>query len=348
MFNAEEKAQVVNLISGVITPLNSALLNELSVSVKENQDLPANLKPVLVAVKEALRESSLALSLLMNGNGDATFSIPDPTKRSARLTLAWFHLDRVTMFTQSAILALGKCGGANAVRAKTIWLPQVIAGVKKIDRSLPYVNPNPNDHGTLIGPHGDWVRSTWELWRAWWYATDLLEYALDSYPQDMAVNWYAVINKLPILYGTLARGIARFTDIDTTDKERQIRATLTNPAGQQFFLLLGYSQVLTDFATNPPGMPEFYEELQEALAAGSPALASARIRLTDSWRHMDKAVWHALLEFPGCDMLNDPAGCAAKLPSQQPVVVTKEVLPSHFSATLDGETLHYEVVPPEG
>lgn len=337
MFTATEKQQIDNLYNKVITPIMACYSNELYASVREAQDTEAILKPAIQAVVECLREASFCFTYLMNGNGLSSFTPPVATDRSSKLVNAWFHLDRVTMFANQAITILSQAKGVNAGRARTIWLPQVINGVKTIDRTLPYLDPQPNPNGTLIGPHGDFYKSEWHIWRAWWYLMDMVESA-NSFYSLLGPNLGTVIAKAGVIFSICARGMSRFADIDVTDKEKQIRTTLTNVFGQQFFLLLGYGEALTTHAPTP-GAPEFFHELQDAIATAPAELATARVRITDSWRHLDQAVWHSLLEFPGCNMQDDPAGCAAKLPSQQPVI--KEILPTLITASIEGQTAIY-------
>lgn len=346
MFSPQEKQQVSNLVNNVLRPLNTVLTNELSVAVQQGQD-PTLVKPVILNVKEAIREGGLTLTFLLGGNGSASFADPMPATRTIALNTAWFHLDRVKMFVDAAIKQLQPATGVNTVRAKTVWLSQILTGLTTVDRTLTYTDPSPNDHGTMVGPHGDWKRCSWEAWRAWWYLTDMFEYAMGLYG-DLGVNWYAVVNKTPLLFGIFSHGMCRFTDIDTTTDEASLRATLTNVFGQQFFLLLGYGQIMTDFQVQ--GAPLYFHELQDAISSGAPALGPARVRISDSWRHFDKAIWHAMLEFPGCDLIKDPEGCAKKLPSQQPVQVIKEVLvevaPRMFSTTVNGKQVTYVEMDP--
>lgn len=315
MFNAQEKQQIYNLVNTIVKPLSTAV-SEIAVAVQQNQD-PTLIKQTLVDIKSAMRDLNLAYTLLIGGNAEANFNTPRK-ERPIALATAYVHLDRVKNFTNAAIKDLATATGTNMVRARTIVLPQALAGLSSFDRTLPYLDPHPNDTGTLVGPHGDYLRATWEVWRAWWYLIDMFEYSLNLWG-DPGVNWYQIVSKTPVLFNNFARGMARLTDIDTTSDEIKIRSTLTNIFGQQFFLLLGYSQMLSDYEAL--GAPQAYHELQSAISSGvHPDFGTVRIRISDSWRHMDKIIWHAFLEFPGCDMQKDPQGCAKKLPSQQPQV----------------------------
>ena len=293
MFTSSEQQQVDTLVRQVVGPLNHAL-TELSFAIKGSQDPAQMLQTGVTHTKEAVREASLVLADLVNVVTGHGFMPPDPAGRAARVNDAWFHLDRVAMFVEWAQGNLAKAAGPNTQRAATIWLPEALAGVAAIDRTLSYADPNPPTYPKIIGPHGSFDNVEWELYRAWWYALDMLEYGIAHSPAARA-DWYTFVNRSAILYNTYAQTMARMAGVPASSTS-------------QFFLVLSALGGLTDFYSQ--GAAQRYEEIQVALILSpSAALTSALGRVTDSWRHMDAAVW-AMLVFPGCDVITHPDGCA--------------------------------------
>jgi hypothetical protein len=292
-FTSSEQQQVDTLVTQVVGPLNQALA-ELSFAIKGGQDPAPTLQAGVMHTKEAVREASLVLADLVNVVTGHTFLPPDPAGRAGRVNDAWFHLDRVTMFIETAQGGLARASGMNTKRAATVWLPEALAGAASIDRTLSYADPNPPTYPKIIGPHGSFDNVEWELYRAWWYALDMLENGIAHYPQARA-DWYTFVNRSALLYDTYAQTIARMAGVP--------------PSGtSQFFLVLGALGGLTDMYSM--GASQRYEEIQGSLIVSpSPALTSVLGRVTDSWRHMDAAVW-AMLVFPGCDAITNPDGCA--------------------------------------
>lgn len=325
-FTDTEKAQVEKLVVGVAGNIHIALGTEVATAIRDKQDPPSLLKPGAAALASASREVSQCLTLLLGQNNAASVNDPRPATRADALAQAWFHCDRVPMFLDQFMSATALAGGANTMRARTIAVPAARAALSGVDRTLGYVDPRPNTRGTLIGPHGAFDHSEWSIWRSWWYMLDSLDSVIPVYDSP-GVDAYNFVSKAAGIADIGAHGIARFADIDVTQQEKDNRALLqtlpAGPFGVQFFLLLAYGQVLTDFNI-PSGVsgPQFYQQLQDALGAGDGSFLAARSKLTDSWRRMDNATWMGLLVFPGCDMNQNPMGCAAQLPSQQPCPTT--------------------------
>jgi hypothetical protein len=293
----EEAAQVSALVSNVISPLNAAL-GEFSLAVRYQQDGPDVLRQVIEHTKEAVREAHLTLALLVNVVPSNGYVEPDPGTRATRVAEAWFHLDRVTMFAYQAIADAEGAVGENTRRGPSIWLRYAIAGVPGIDRSQAFSNPAPASFPAVVGPHGDYNRVMFELYRSNWYALDMLEYAMPYYGRKEA-DWYVLVSRAPIFYDGYARAMALMAGVVVWPAD---------PTLSQFWRVLGSQAGLTDYHTQSLSLR--YSEVMDALTV-APAVEfrPAYLRIVDSWKHMDQSVWETLV-FVNCSATHDPDGCA--------------------------------------
>lgn len=303
-----ESAQVNSLVVNVISPLNAAL-SELSFAVRGQQDRPDVLRPAVEHTKEAIREAHLALALLVNVVPGAEFVMPDPSTRATRVAEAWFHLDRVALFAGWAQGDMLAGAGLNTVRARTIWLPAALAWTRQIDRGLAYTDPSPVSFPAIIGPHGDYNRTVWQLYRANWYVLDTLEYTFPFYGSRTA-DWYTLVNRAPIFYDTYARLIALMAGVVVPPGDASL---------SQFWRVLGAQASLTDF--HQQGLSLRYTEIMDAITlAPAPEFRLPYLRVVDSWKQMDQAVWEMLV-FLNCSASSDPQGCArGQAPAPSPFV----------------------------
>jgi len=320
---------------------------EIAGAIKNGLDPLTMIRSAASNLAFASREVLQTLTLLMGQNNQASFLDPKPVTRDAALQSAWFHLDRVTLFCDAAAASLVGASDPLLGRVTSIWIPAIKTTVAGINRTLAYADPTPqfsqvhNGIASLVGPHGGFDHSEWTIARAWWYMLDSLDEVIAKFPATGADTASYLAKGIGI--GSIcAIGISRFGDIDSQQKEIDTRALLsTKPAGPfgvQFWLLLQYGQVLTDFgiASGVSG-PGFYQQLQDAIAAADGTYATARSKLTDSWRRMDAATWFGLLDFPFCSLENDPAGCAAQLPSQQQPPPTTTCPPISAGLAISGD-----------
>jgi len=312
-----ESAQVNSLIVNVISPLNAAL-SEFSFAIRGQQDTPAILRPAVEHTKEAVREAHLTLALLINVVPAAEFVMPDPTTRAARVAEAWTHLDRAASFAQWARANAAAGIGGNTFRAQSIWLPEALAGTTRINRALAYSDPSPASFPAIIGPHGDYNRTVWQLFRANWYVLDTLEYSIALYG-TRAADWYMLVNRAPIFYDTYARLMALMAGVVVPPGDASL---------SQFWRVLGAQASLTDF--HQQGLSLRYTEIMDALTqAPSLDFRLPYLRIVDSWKQMDQAVWEMLV-FLNCSASSDPQGCAR---GQAPAPSTFGTSPSSDTPT---------------
>jgi hypothetical protein len=292
-FTPSEAASVSGVVALVET-LDRAL-NELSFAIRSGQDTKPLIRETTLHVKEAVREASLTLALLVDVVPDAAFTAPDPATRAVRVKEAWFHLERVGMFSNMALSASAKAVGENTRRARMTWLPQALTRIGQINRTLSYSNPRPASYPTLIGPHGSYDEVQFFQWRGSWYALDMLEEGLANFGvDDEGVDVYTFVNRAAILYDAFANGLA-------------LMAGIGDPTLSQFWRVNIWIIQFTSYLKT--GLPLRYMELQTAVASGSAKWAGVRIRITDSWRQMDESIAQAQ-RFPKCSMVKDPEGCA--------------------------------------
>jgi hypothetical protein len=317
-FTAAEKEQAVLLVEA--TRQLTAALRALAIPIREGRDSATRLKAGVGYTRMALYDMHRAMSNLMN-QGGSSFEVPLASDRARKLAAAWFYLDRVDELAGSAMSALAGAVDEDAKAAAKVALPRARFYVRSFDRSLKYTLPGT---GRIVGPHGDFNRGIWHLQRAWGYGVDFLEKAFKDYPNGSDVDWFKIVNSTPGLFNTFSSAMLRIANIDTSSAQAAMREQLEalpgGELGARFWLILGLGEVMS--SGNLPGgglgVPAVYHGLQGAFhECGSYYCGLARLKLTDSWKHSDSAVWWIIGAFPGCDLQENPLGCAQKLPSQQ-------------------------------
>ena len=295
-FTDAEAASVSRLVTQVVGNLSQAQ-SEVSFAVQGAQDPAPLLRDTAMAVKEAVREALLALALLVDVVPGSSFVAPDPAGRAGRVAEAWTHLDRIALFIDQAQAASAGAVGANTRRAKTIWLPAARSAAAGVDRAPAFADARPASWPAIIGPHGDYDRTQWRLYRSLWYLLDAVEYALPWYGAGPAADWYALLQKSYPIYDAMARGLALIAGVPP--------ASLAGVS--QFWRVLAHVASLTDI--DAQAVAERLFEVGGAVA-GPAELAASRVRVLDAWRHLDASVWFVLI-FLDCSQASDPNGCAA-------------------------------------
>src|SRR5207245_2704726 len=133
--------------------------------------------------RELNDSESLRIGVITEQVDTSEYSRLSAMSRSYRVGLAWWRLDRFVMFARAAQAELADAARLSGDpsyrdgirRARDIWLQQAISGVAQVNRRLAYADPNPSSYPKIIGPHGDYDRTQWFLWRAQWYAHDALD-----------------------------------------------------------------------------------------------------------------------------------------------------------------------------
>ncbi len=275
--------------------------------------LADTLSLLILAARDAERAYGLLLDVITEQRGTAIYSSLDAQTRSQRVTQAWWRLDRSVTSLASAESALSRAFIANTGvvfqdnvrRARDIWSPSARRNLLWVNRTLTYASPNSAAFPKVIGPHGDYDRSQWFLWRSHWYALDMLDSVTAAFRADAIQTDYWSV------YKTISSTTA------IMDAHVQAASTLAgmtllaSQVGQDpFFRVLDELQVMTE------DTPERYHEIQRELAtwigrgrtATLAPLAQALIRVTDSWRHADHGVWQQL-SFPDCNL---STGCGGR------------------------------------
>jgi hypothetical protein len=348
-FTTAEKAEIAKLVggrdaSGVISNLVEAM-RELSFAFRDGQGSADARRGAAIAIATALLEAHITHSKLQDVDTDAAFTgrtcsskfgsraacLADP------LDGAWFHLARVSRFIGEAQVALASTTGGNASRVRTIWLRQAQQHLKTFNTTLPYAAPRTASFPKIITVHGHYDAAQWEAWRAGFYATDAFLNALGTYPSVAGTDYPRLVLLFGDLHNAVARALARASDVDTRLSDTKFRAELKSQFGTdaaaQFFLILGTGQEFSDFqCCDGAAVSERFFEFVSALMPDDHPLKRSVVLAVDSWRHADKWVWEGLLTFPGCSMSGNPSGCAATLPTSQPVTTGLS-----FGATVSGK-----------
>lgn len=275
--------------------------------------LADSLSLLILAVRDAELANGLLQNVIVEQRGTAKFTALEAQTRSARVARAWWRLDRSVAVLANAEVALNRAflANSNAVyqdhvrRAREIWVGAARRNLLWVDRALTYANPTPVSYPKVIGPHGEYDRAQWYLWRSHWYALDMLDAVTAAYRADeVQTSYWSVYKTISSATSILDAHIAAAGTL----------AGMTMAASQvgqdPFFRTLDELETMTE------DMPERYHEIQRELAAWiaqgrAPTLgplSQSLIRLTDSWRHADHSVWRQLV-FPEC---TNPAGCGGR------------------------------------
>jgi hypothetical protein len=278
----------------------------------------------------AYRELSMCEALLV---GVVTEQVKTPgyaklaaMPRSDRLRLAWWRLDRFVMLAKAAQDELAAATSLLADlayrdglrRARDIWLRRALSEAAAVDRGLAYADPNPASHPKIIGPHGDYDRTQWFLWRSHWYALDALENLLAAYVSEPPVNSPGLgdaFMRIGEALRLLMQSLELVAGVTWTPEQRQ---------SSQFFRVLGVTKLLTDHGHVPFRWMEALVSLRTHWFPhlhGRPVVSSniqdAMIRIADAWKHSDMAAWE-IMTFPGCDPAVNPQGCGGTRKRQPP------------------------------
>jgi hypothetical protein len=323
-FTGAEQTEMLRLVSGATTI--SEIMRYLSFAMQGGSQKPVG--EALNAASEASREAHLAYGLLLNivvqQRATSAFDELQAVPRDGRVALAWSHLDRSLRFLDSTESALTRALSATTdptsqdslQRARDIWVANARQDLRGVDRSLAFSSPNPPTYPAVIGPHGSYDDAEWFLWRANWYALDMLEAISTAYAEGPTLPdyWpvYKAVNSASILLDTVMRAQGVVAGMTFTPAQASL---------DPFF------RVLDELRTITTESSERYMEIQENLAAWVPQLSSAAAcggssapssavisfvaaltRLTDSWRNVDHAVWQELV-FLNCTA---PTGCGGR------------------------------------
>jgi len=248
--------------------------------------------------------------------------------RSDRVGLAWWRLDRFVMFARAAQAELADAARLSGDpsyrdgirRARDIWLQQAISGVAQVNRRLAYADPNPSSYPKIIGPHGDYDRTQWFLWRAQWYAHDALDNVRMAYAGEALGNAAGlgdVFTRIGNASRMLMQSLELLAGVTWTPEQQQ---------SSQFFRVLGVTKLLTDHGHTPFRWMEAVVSLKTYWfphLQGRPVVSSniqdAVVRIADAWKHSDMAAWE-IMDFPGCDPAVNPQGCGGtRQPEPAPV-----------------------------
>ncbi len=204
------------------------------------------------------------------------------------------------------------------------------SGRNPIRRDLPYADPRSASFPHVVGPHGDWQEMLNELGTSMGYGADGIADVSGALGTAASPNCsgaldanaaFEAIHRLQLLSDVEARviglhlGVYYFAREREEDEQTSARVTAACKAANRptncdqftpgFFRLLRQSRMLTE--QRDGGVAETFHFanafLRDAIrsaacdAEAHDRLLNGMVRLTDAWRHMDFAVWQALV-FP--------------------------------------------------
>jgi hypothetical protein len=316
-FTAAEQTEMIKLrdalsdMSWAIRYLGDAMRTGTTTATRT--PLADSVGLLILAVRDAEVANGLLLDVTVEQRGTSAFTALEAQTRSARVALAWWRLDRSVTTLANADVALSRAFQAstntvyrdNIRRAREIWIVAARRSMLWMNRALRYADPNPVSFPKVIGPHGDYDRSQWYLWRSHWYALDMLDAIAAAYRADTTQASYWSV------YKTISSATS-ILDAHVYAAGTLAGLTLTpHQVGQDPFF-----RILDELETMTEDTPERYHEIQRELAAWIGqgrvptlgALSQSLIRLTDSWRHADHGVWRQLV-FPEC---TTATGCGGR------------------------------------
>lgn len=344
-FTTEEKAEVEKFIAGV-QGVNHGLITFASTVRDEEATTNATLvRSAMLRIAGTLNEAHLMLAY-MGGQGAQNFARPTLEGRAQKVASSMFHAERTGKVCDDTV-ALMQSFVTDIAKLARSRIAAGCAKFKSFNRTLAYTSPNPGPGVQIVGPHGDYDLTIWHLQRGFVYWQEMFKYVFTDYPGN-GVTYYTVMQSAPPIWTSFVGAFGRAWDVDTSQTEKEMRAKLaTLPAGEfgvPFWLVGRRAEIMSRerFADGGFGVPTHYHVVNNAIAKGTgPNILEAREKLSDSWRHNDSAFWFLFGAFPGCNMNEDPMGCAAKLPSQQ-----KTSPPATLTGTAgDGKSVTYTLAP---
>lgn len=270
-------------------------VRELTFTTRDTPGQQGTYGPIMRTVQQWFYESHLALSAMLDTTV-AELGTPDGDTleagpRSGRLARGWFHLNRVIQNLGAAVPATAT--NANAIRARTIWIPQALTSLRAVNQALPYAQPFPVGYPKIVGPHGSYRPFQWKLWRAGHYSFEGAQFLTDTYTQDTGAAgrvgaYYKALNSWSLVVQQMAKAQVLVASVCFSQKEVDMGP---------FFRLLSALQVLTQakILSATQRLHEVQDQTQAFPVIG--AMGTVRNRITDSWRHLDDAIWMSLV-FP--------------------------------------------------
>jgi hypothetical protein len=272
---------------------------------RTRQDLREALRAGLAASREVTLAAGLLLDVITEQVDTEQYEALTRQSRGQRVGLAWWRLDRAESLLASAQHSLDHARGKtreatleDAIRrASQIWVPGARHALADVDRRLTYGDARPSSYPAIIGPHGDFDRAQWFLWRSQHYAHD----ALDSLTAD---GWTLAIAE-PLKRISLAIAI----DLDAMLRLAGVSWTQEQGDRDPFFATLDVLEQLTASGL----LPKRWMEAVVALTgwARTAAGQAATIRVADAWKHADMAAW-MLMVFRNCSPERNPTGCGGR------------------------------------
>ena len=316
-FTGAERAEIVQLVNAQSYTHEGLRYMTFAISAGTTTQTRTPLADAILRTVAASREASLAYGLLLNivveQHDTPGFAALQALSRPDRVAIAWWRMDRSIAAIEAAqqmLTAAHKASASAAFRdavrrARDIWLFQAKRELVAINRGLTYAKPLPLSYPKIIGPHGSYDETQWFLWRANWYALDMLEELAIAYRTGPLLTnyWpvYKAINSTSVILDIEIHAQAILAGITFTAAQAAL-----NP----FFRVVDQLQWVTEETS------ERYHEVQAEIAAWIWAtrstvpvpLTNALVRLSDSWRNLDQGVWQQLI-FPNCE---PPTPCAGR------------------------------------
>ncbi|HEV8472111.1 MAG TPA: hypothetical protein VGR82_04970 [Methylomirabilota bacterium] len=279
--------------------------------------------------------SALAGDVAIAAEGTQEFDDLVAGGRSARLGMAWHHLERLKTLLipgaiaqwQAAQTLLADPTYQDYINRIIMTHEWVLAELNAFDPALPYTDPKPlNVIGTktfpadaVIGPHGLYPQTQWHRWRGRVYTIRAM--------QDIAVAIGAADDTFNLTNAGrpwMSLGIVVERTFDETAATSNMQGVYADP----FVRTLETHRSLTSKANGIPGSLHFshfdidqvYLRQMGRVPAFDAAVRDAVLFLADAWSHFDDSAWFLNI-FPGCPpVCVGGTGMTPPPPSPSPVV----------------------------
>lgn len=304
---APEKQEVIELMQSAINiqvgirGIQSAM--DAATTEEQWPDLYDALKLLITALTQQGRMFPLILNTFPDNHFDQGIDAYRARTRQDKLNEAWSLLDKSGPNDDTAVLyklqlAIGYLQSAAIYEpANTNYqtalatlinttLPSAIT-LAQIDRTLLYNQPFPPWHPMIIGPHGDYERAQWRLYRSIFYEQTMWSRVREALQGQTLVS-SREMSRVPLTKGTLLtedilRSMVRLTN--TLMPEGDI--------ADPFMRMMNIMNIL--MVSVPGGLLDAQENLR--LYGANPSIQLALNVHARAWWRLDQAFWEFMV-FP--------------------------------------------------
>lgn len=249
--------------------------------------------PANAAAHVSMLRAILAISRELRGARDYLLTAPDQK--------GWtlYHLNRALDWLPYY--------SATSTTGAAYYLHLAYTQASAFNQSLPYASPFPASYPKVIGPHGRYLEAQSAAATMEDYAFESAAFvltAIEAAPGEVtpsAHGVFKILDSVGIILAAMTQARYRLA----------FEVLPTDVGGSPFFRVLSVTGTLSVGVAPLLFEMQFWMAPLAAKAQNSGLrdyMGAALVKLADSWRALDKALW-AILDFPDCTPAQQAQGC---------------------------------------